>query len=251
MKESGEKRSRGKLRRAVIGAGVLALALVGYSEARAYFLGRELVRANPDVIAADATLTAFGNALGRSAYSANCASCHGADMKGSREKGTPDLTDDVWLYDFGRVSDIERTVLYGIRSGDARSHNVTDMPALGLQKQLTPDDIKDVIAFVRLLRKEPADPAAAMRGDRSFRTKASVMTVTGATRPEFRLRCAEPRRAVAVWRRRRDDLQSTMTAGNGKCPAWIDLELPTIRALAVYLHSMSKVEDSATGPRRR
>src|SRR5262245_41866555 len=102
MRESAENRSRGRLRRTVIGAGVLALVLLGYSEARAYFLGRELVRANPDSIAADATLTAFGNAAGHAAYVTNCAACHGADMKGSHARGTSDLTDDIWLYDFGR-----------------------------------------------------------------------------------------------------------------------------------------------------
>src|SRR6185503_8368802 len=167
----GGNRSKGKLRRAVMGAGALVLVLIGYSEARSYALGRELVRANPDSIGADVTLTAFANALGRSAYEANCASCHGEDMKGSQAKGTPDLTDDIWLYDFGRVSDIERTVLYGIRSGDARSHNVTDMPALGLQQQLTPEDIKDAIAYVRSLAKKDADQAAAARGDKIFQDK--------------------------------------------------------------------------------
>jgi cytochrome c oxidase cbb3-type subunit 3 len=251
MSGSAAKRARGKLRRTVIGAGVLALALLGYSEARAYFLGRELVRANPDSIAADASLVAFGNALGRSAYAANCASCHGADMKGSRAKGTPDLTDDVWLYDFGRVSDIERTVLYGIRSGDARSHNVTDMPALGLQKQLTPEDIKDVIAFVRSLRKEPAESAAAARGDRIFQDKGVCYDCHGRDATGISDYGA-PSLVDDEWLYGGDDAtiyKSVYDGRHGKCPAWIGrLSFSTIRALAVYLHSISK--ESADSPSR-
>ena len=55
------------------------------------------------------------------AFGANCVSCHGSDMKGNSRKGIPNLTDNIWLYDFGRVSDIERTVLYGIRAGVGKS----------------------------------------------------------------------------------------------------------------------------------
>lgn len=249
---------RRKLRRAVTAVGVLAFALLGYSEARAYFMGRELVSAAPDSIAADPALVAFGNALGRSAYQANCASCHGADLKGSHAKGTPDLTDDVWLYDFGRVSDIERTVLYGIRSGDARSHNVTDMPALGLQKQITPDEIKDVIAFVHALRKEPADPEAAKRGDRIFQDKGVCYDCHGRDATGISDYGA-PNLVDNEWLFGGDDAtiyKSVYDGRHGKCPAWIGrLSFPTIRALAVYLHSMSKessdspslAEDSAHG----
>jgi len=251
MSGSAEKRTRGRLRRAVIGVGVLALVLLGYSEARAYFRGRELVRANPDSIAADATLTAFGNAAGRAAYDANCATCHGADMKGSHAKGTPDLTDDIWLYDFGRVSDIERTVLYGIRSGDARSHNVTDMPALGLQKQLTPADINDVIAFVHSLRKEQADPAAATRGDRIFQDKGVCYDCHGRDATGISDYGA-PNLVDDEWLYGGDDAtiyKSVYDGRHGKCPAWIGrLSFATIRALAVYLHSMSK--ESSDSPSR-
>jgi cytochrome c oxidase cbb3-type subunit 3 len=35
---------------------------------------------------------------GEELFAANCALCHQADAKGSRELGAPDLTDQVWLY---------------------------------------------------------------------------------------------------------------------------------------------------------
>ena len=34
----------------------------------------------------------------RPLFEANCAACHGADGKGSREFGAPNLTDGIWLY---------------------------------------------------------------------------------------------------------------------------------------------------------
>lgn len=37
-------------------------------------------------------------------FAANCAACHGADGKGSRELGAPDLTDAIWLYGGDRDS---------------------------------------------------------------------------------------------------------------------------------------------------
>lgn len=55
-------------------------------------------------------LTAFVRAAGRqqrvtasarrgqALYATNCAACHGADAKGSREFGAPSLADSIWLY---------------------------------------------------------------------------------------------------------------------------------------------------------
>ena len=37
-------------------------------------------------------------ATGRTIFAENCTSCHGADAKGNRELGAPDLTDTTWLY---------------------------------------------------------------------------------------------------------------------------------------------------------
>jgi cytochrome c oxidase cbb3-type subunit 3 len=37
--------------------------------------------------------------VGEQIFKQSCASCHGADGKGSYEFGAPNLTDDIWLYD--------------------------------------------------------------------------------------------------------------------------------------------------------
>jgi cytochrome c oxidase cbb3-type subunit 3 len=48
-------------------------------------------------VAADANL-----ALGKKVFAENCAACHGDNGKGNREIGSPDLTDQIWLYGPGR-----------------------------------------------------------------------------------------------------------------------------------------------------
>jgi cytochrome c oxidase cbb3-type subunit 3 len=49
---------------------------------------------------------------GKAVFAANCASCHGDDGKGKTELGTPDLTDNVWIYGGDRQS-IYKTVWSG------------------------------------------------------------------------------------------------------------------------------------------
>ena len=44
-------------------------------------------------------------------FQQNCASCHGADGKGLREFGAPNLTDAIWLYG-GKRADIYQSVFY-------------------------------------------------------------------------------------------------------------------------------------------
>jgi cytochrome c oxidase cbb3-type subunit 3 len=44
------------------------------------------------------------SALGATVFAENCAACHGADGKGNREFGAPNLTDAIWLYGGDRAS---------------------------------------------------------------------------------------------------------------------------------------------------
>ncbi len=45
-----------------------------------------------------------GSTAGAALFAENCASCHGADGKGNREMGAPNLTDGIWLYGGDRAS---------------------------------------------------------------------------------------------------------------------------------------------------
>lgn len=54
-------------------------------------------------------------AKGQAIFAEQCASCHGADGKGDREFGAPNLTDKIWLYGGDRDSVFE--TVYSSRSG--------------------------------------------------------------------------------------------------------------------------------------
>ena len=232
---------------------VLVFGWYGYSAIRNYMLGRELVMAAPDSIPSNPELVAYSEKIGKSAYSENCASCHGADMKGN-QNGVPNLSDGTWLYDYGRVSDIERTILYGIRAGLGKSHNVTDMPPIGRYKVLSDGEMHDVIAYVLSLnvKKHQEDPAAVQRGSKIFQDKGVCYDchsrdATGIS--DY----GAPNLVDADWLYGGDEksiYRSIYDGRHGVCPAWIGkLSFPTIRALAVFIHSHS--QESQFSPDKR
>ena len=78
-------------------------------------------------------------AKGKELYATNCESCHGADGKGNKDMGAPNLTDAIWLYGSDRAAMIE-TVTNG-RSGV--------MPAWA--GRLDPVTIKSLTLYVHSL----------------------------------------------------------------------------------------------------
>ncbi|MDO9125644.1 MAG: cbb3-type cytochrome c oxidase N-terminal domain-containing protein [Parvibaculum sp.] len=66
-------------------------------------------------VASDPALMEVALGAGKAAFGDNCAPCHGAEGKGNRELGAPDLSDHIWLYG-GDRADIVQTVSNG-RSG--------------------------------------------------------------------------------------------------------------------------------------
>src|SRR5262249_60310944 len=99
-----------------------------------------LVSMLPDDTASDPALVAFATQEAKPVYAQRCAACHGTDLHGRPDIGAPNLTDHVWIYGKGRVYEIERTLLYGIRSGHSKAHTITAMPGFGLAGKLPPDD---------------------------------------------------------------------------------------------------------------
>lgn len=51
------------------------------------------------------------NSNGQNLFKANCVSCHGADAKGNRSLGAPNLTDSIWLYGNDK-NDVLNTIYY-------------------------------------------------------------------------------------------------------------------------------------------
>ena len=151
-------------------AGVVLVALIGAvaSGVHGAQLSWRLVDTPADHVHHAPTHDIYAPKLAVPAYDKSCARCHGADMKGNQALGVPNLADGIWLYDQGNVSDIERTILYGIRSGHAKSHNITDMPAVGRLGVLKDSEIRDVVEYVEDLSHQPHDAAAAELGQARF-----------------------------------------------------------------------------------
>ena len=76
---------------------------------------------------------------GAQLYADNCAACHGADGKGQRPLGAPNLTDAIWLYGGSRdaLTETVTNARYGV------------MPAWG--QRLDPVTIKMLAAYVHSL----------------------------------------------------------------------------------------------------
>jgi cytochrome c oxidase cbb3-type subunit III len=140
------------------------------------------------------------------------------------------------------VADIETTILYGIRSGHPKSHNITDMPALGRIGQLSPAEIHDVVEFVYSLSHRSYDAAAAKRGFAIFNDKGACYDCHGAD-ASGNIDYGAPDLTGKAWLYGGDRATLTETVRDGRhglCPAWISRLTPAqVRALAVYLYVSS------------
>jgi len=148
----------------------------------------ELLQADADCILDDPRLAPKALAKGRKVFLANCASCHGADGRGSTATGTPDLTDQDFLYGTGLVSEIEQIVLHGIRSGDDRGWNLALMPAYGQQipypreklPPLSPKEIDQLASYVGAMNGQAGeDPADVLAGHNLFEGKGGCWDCHG------------------------------------------------------------------------
>lgn len=157
------------------------------------FLARpaELASVPTNDIMKSLRLSSSAKIEGQAVYNRSCASCHGADLKGSREQGTPDLTDTLWHFTGddaatggGTIypSDIEWTVRYGIRSGhenargreanmvafDPQYRHEEDTRNYGAGRFLTDEEIADVVEYVIKISGQEADAAKAALGEVLF-----------------------------------------------------------------------------------
>jgi mono/diheme cytochrome c family protein len=99
------------------------------------FLARpaELVGTPVNAIVKSIRMNAIAMNMGREIYAKHCASCHGEDLKGSKEAHAPDLTDMEWQFSGDDLesggltklpSDVEWTIRYGVRSGNPNARGV-------------------------------------------------------------------------------------------------------------------------------
>ncbi|MEZ5822607.1 MAG: cytochrome-c oxidase, cbb3-type subunit III [Xanthobacteraceae bacterium] len=184
----------------------------------------------------DPALLALARARGKAAFGDNCAPCHGTGGAGA--KGYPNLNDDEWIWG-GKLDQIEQTIQFGIRSGNSKAHEGA-MLAFGKEGVLKPAEIVTVANYVRSLsglstaagydaaagKKIFADNCAACHGD------------NGKGNPE--LGAPNLTDKISLYGSDEATLVDTITNGRaGVMPAWVGrLDPATIKALAVYVHSL-------------
>jgi cytochrome c oxidase cbb3-type subunit 3 len=229
---------------------VLAIAGGKYLNQQAQ-MRASLIRTDPGAVPQDPALRRFAIDTAQPVYNARCAGCHGADMQGDKARGVPALNGRKWLYGDGQVAQIERTILYGIRSGNSKGWNLADMPAFGTPvpykryqvTALEPGDIRDVIEFLMVLGGKPGDRAAAERGQKIYADKGQCFDCHS---PDVQGDAAigAPGLIDGNWlygNGTREDLTDTIARGrSGVCPAFVQqLPASTIRALAVLIYANS------------
>ena len=236
---------------ALASAAVVALLLLVGWGVRNARMNERLLTTDPSELTSHPELISYAIDVAKPAYAHHCASCHGAQMQGDQTKGAPSLKDSIWLYDAGGIGDLERTILHGIRSGDAKSRNITDMPALGRTMQLSPAEVDDVTAYVLAMTHSGQDMAAVARGSTIFQGKGSCYdchSADAAGNPDY----GAPALNDAEWLYggSREAIEHSVTDGrHGVCPAWIDkLKPAVIRSLAVYIHQASSKPAAPEGP---
>lgn len=172
---------------------------------------------------------------GRSAFRLYCAACHGAGAAGS--KGYPNLNDDDWLWG-GDLATIEQTLKHGIRQPGDPATRQSMMPAFGRDGILTPAEIQDLVAYVRVLSRQQPASAAARRGSALFAN--NCVACHGAQGKGDR-KFGAPNLTDAIWLYGGDEASLTDTITNahaGIMPAWINqLDPVTIKMLTAYVHA--------------
>ena len=185
---------------------------------------------------------------GRAAFRINCSACHGSGAAGS--KGYPNLNDDDWLWG-GDIKSIQQTLLDGVRSPDDDKTRMSQMPAFGRDEILKPEEVQDVVSYVRLISHQEAMSGSARRGATIFATNCTVCHgVNGSGGPAV----GAPNLTDKIWLYGGDlgTLTETVTnARYGIMPAWgKKLDPVTLKMLAVYVHSLGGGEalPKATAP---
>jgi cytochrome c oxidase cbb3-type subunit III len=239
---------------------------------------KELASVPANDIAKSIRLNAGAMLLGKKVYDKSCAACHGADLKGSSDLHTPDLTDADWrfsgddLASGGTVkfpSDVEWTVRYGIRSDHPNARGLEadmlayepkyrtkdDIREFGTGRFLSPEEIGDVAEYVLQISGQDADAARAARGDTLFHdgAKGNCFDCHGAdgtgSDPIGSTNLTQTR-LYLYGSDRASILQSINRGRRGMMPAFDSkLKPEEIKAVAVYVLSRAGTQESAASPK--
>jgi cytochrome c oxidase cbb3-type subunit 3 len=223
---------------------LVILLLVGLTATLVRWLGfreraDQLLREDPDRILSDGRLMQFAAQVAQPRYQQHCARCHGGAFQGDPTRGVPNIARNGWLYGNAPV-DVEHTILYGIRSGHPKSRNVTDMPALVRDGQITSADAWDAVEYLQSLAGRSHDPEAALRGRSIYEGKGNCFDChAGDARGVTDYGTPALTGPLYLYGGDRQTLyQSILNGRHGQCPAWVNVLSPLqIRALTLYLVS--------------
>jgi len=186
-------------------------------------------------VAKNPELLRFASAAGSASFQTNCAPCHGRGAQGA--VGYPNLNDDDWLWG-GKVEDIEKTLLYGIR-GDHAETRVSIMPKFGIDGTLKPAEIDATVAYVQSLSKPVADTALVTQGKAVY---AEQCVACHGENGKGNLEMGAPNLTDGIWLYGGDAKairESIWSGRGGMMPAWgTRLDKTTIKSLAVYVHTL-------------
>jgi cytochrome c oxidase cbb3-type subunit III len=184
----------------------------------------------------DPALLALARARGKTVFGDNGAPCHGSGGAGAR--GYPNLNDDDWLWG-GSLEQIMRTIEFGARSGHAKSHE-SAMLAFGKTGTLKNAEIVTVANYVRSLSGLPTNPGYDGAAGKKIFVENCVSCHGDAGKGNQEL--GAPNLTDKIWLYGSDEATVVETITNGRAgvmPAWAGrLDPSTIKALAVYVHSL-------------
>jgi cytochrome c oxidase cbb3-type subunit III len=196
----------------------------------------KLASASLQEIVADQQLLEFARAQGRPAFGENCAPCHGAGGGGG--KGYPNLNDNDWLWG-GKLDEIAETIRHGIRSADPQSRLGPPMPDFGRDGRLKRAEIESVAEYVRTLGGLAPEPKADIAAGKAVFAQNCAVCHGDAGKGNRAL--GAPDLTDAIWLYGSDKVAIVDSIWNGRAgvmPAWAGrLDEPTIKALAVYVHT--------------
>jgi cytochrome c oxidase cbb3-type subunit 3 len=203
-------------------------------------LNEALANVELAALGGDPNLSGYAVNKGAAVFRSHCSQCHGSGAAGA--VGYPNLLDDDWLWG-GTIEEIAFTVTHGVRNEQSPDTRWSQMPAFG--EVLTPDEIGQVVQYVRQMSGQEHDAALATPGQEVFLNNCAACHMDdGAGDPTQ----GAPALNDAIWLYGGDVDALTATVTNarfGVMPAWSKDYRPAqgltpaeINAVAAYVHQL-------------
>ncbi|MDE2563673.1 MAG: cytochrome-c oxidase, cbb3-type subunit III [Sphingomonadales bacterium] len=172
---------------------------------------------------------------GAAAFKVNCVQCHGAGAQGS--VGYPNLNDDDWLWG-GTIDDIAFTITHGVRQAADPESRMSQMPSFGKDGILTPDQVGQVVSYVRTISNQDKPSASSQAGAAIFAANCAVCHGADGKGSQA---VGAPNLTDGIWLYGGSVAALTNTVTNahyGQMPNWgARLDPVTIKMLAAYVFS--------------